>query len=219
MSEGIGGPLEDKPPEKVLSNELLDAYISIWAKAVDTQMHFNEMSVKARQFGLTFVAAALGLGVALMSRDKEPVLAVSVFGRFSFELHAIVLLVIASAFALYAVKQLDLRVYHKMLRGAVAFGEDFEENYMKQIFQLDKGMTQAISHFSRYDDAKIFKGSKPYRYTGETINSAGDKVDRFYTLSILTLIALAIILFLATAHFIFPQQCAHAQAAMPAWRS
>jgi hypothetical protein len=33
-------------------------YLAIWEKAVDTQMHFNEVSVKVRQFGLTFVAAA-----------------------------------------------------------------------------------------------------------------------------------------------------------------
>jgi hypothetical protein len=29
-----------------------EIYVSIWAKVVDTQMHFNEMSVKSRQFGL-----------------------------------------------------------------------------------------------------------------------------------------------------------------------
>ena len=38
-------------------------YIEIWSKAVDTQMHFNEMCVKSRQLGLTFVAAALGVAV------------------------------------------------------------------------------------------------------------------------------------------------------------
>jgi L-ribulose-5-phosphate 3-epimerase UlaE len=35
--------------------------IRIWEKAVDTQMHFNEMSVKSRQLGFTFIAAALGI--------------------------------------------------------------------------------------------------------------------------------------------------------------
>jgi hypothetical protein len=124
------------------------------------------MSVKARQFGLTFVAAALGLGVVLMSRGQEFSLSVSLFG--GFEIHAIVVLVLASAFALFAVKLLDLNVYHKMLRGAVAFGEDFEENYMKQIFDLEKGMTRAISHFSRHDDADVDRTSKRYRYLGKS---------------------------------------------------
>jgi len=195
----------DEPPPKPEAegptDERLAAYISIWEKAVDTQMHFNEMSVKARQFGLTFVAAALGLGVALMSRDKEPVLSV-LTPWVDFELHAIVLLVAASAFALYAVKQLDLKVYHKMLRGAVAFGEDFEENYLKQIFKLEKGMTQAISHYSRYEDADTVKGSKPYKYTGERRNTAFEKVERFYSFAIWPLIVLAILLFAATGHFV-----------------
>jgi hypothetical protein len=30
-------------------------YVSIWSKAVETQMHFNEMSVKSRQFGLALL--------------------------------------------------------------------------------------------------------------------------------------------------------------------
>jgi hypothetical protein len=189
------------PEAEALTDARLAAYISIWEKVVDTQMHFNEMSVKARQFGLTFVAAALGLGVALMSRDKEPVLLVST-AWIDFELHAVVLLVISSAFALYSVKQLDLKVYHKMLRGAVAFGEDFEENYLKQIFKLEKGMTQAISHYSRYEDAAIANGSRPYKYEGACRKTAFEKVQRFYSFAIWPLVLLAILLFGATGHFV-----------------
>jgi hypothetical protein len=50
-------------------DEFENTLVAIWAKAVDTQMHFNEMSVKSRQLGLTFVAAALGLAVFLFSRS------------------------------------------------------------------------------------------------------------------------------------------------------
>lgn len=48
-----------------------EEYIRIWAKAVDTQMHFNEMCVKSRQLGLTFIAAALGIGVVLLGQGKD----------------------------------------------------------------------------------------------------------------------------------------------------
>jgi hypothetical protein len=191
---GSPAPPADKP-----SIEQQEVYVSIWKIAVDTQMHFNEMSVKARQFGLTFVAAALGLGVVLMSRDQEFSLPISYFG--GFELHAIVVLVIASAFSLYAVRLLDLNVYHKMLRGAVAFGEDFEESYMKQIFNLEKGMTQAISQFSRHADTKVDKKAKPYQYSGESLKTAGDKLARFYNISIGALVVLALGLFIMTGHF------------------
>jgi hypothetical protein len=184
----------DKP-----SIEQQEVYVSIWKITIDTQMHFNEMTVKSRQFGLTFVAAALGLGVVLMSRGQEFSLSVSYFG--GFEIHAIVVLVLASAFALFAVKLLDLNVYHKMLRGAVAFGEDFEENYMKQIFDLEKGMTQAISQFSRHDDADVDRTLKHYHYLGTSRRSAATKVGRFYWISIATLGVLALVLFILTGHF------------------
>lgn len=120
------------------TDEEKQLYFSIWAKAVETQMHFNEMSVKSRQFGLAFVAAALGLAIVLFSRGEEFAFAVPICG--GFDLHATVLIILASAFALYAVRILDINVYHKMLRGAVTFGEDFERTYMKDIFDLEKGI-------------------------------------------------------------------------------
>ncbi len=148
-----------------LTPEQQEIYVSIWAKTVDTQMHFNEMAVKSRQFGLGFVAAALGLGIVLLVRQQEYSIPIHLFGGFN--LHVTVLIVLASALALQAVRILDLNVYHKMLRGAVTFGEDFEENYMKQIFDLQKGMTQAISHFSRHEDAKAVAQNGKYVYSGE----------------------------------------------------
>lgn len=120
-----------------LPEDQQDAYVTIWAKTVDTQMHINEMSVKSRQFGLAFVTAALGLGILLLSRGQEFAITIPIFG--GFQLHATVLVVLSGAFALYAVSILDLNVYHRMLRGAVSFGEDFEQNYMKQIFQFREG--------------------------------------------------------------------------------
>src|SRR6185312_6217291 len=109
-----------------LNPDQQEKYVTIWAKAVETQMHFNEMSVRSRQFGLGFVAAALGLGIVLLTRGEEFAIVVPICGGFN--LHMTVLIVFASAFALYAVMILDLNVYHKMLRGSVSFGEDFERN-------------------------------------------------------------------------------------------
>src|SRR5260370_26223662 len=152
------------------STEQQQVYVAIWAKAVDTQMHFNEMAVKSRQFGLGFVAAALGLGIVLLIRREEFTVSVPLFG--GFDIHMTVLIAFASALALNAVKILDLNVYHKMLRGAVTFGEDFEQNYMKQIFTLQKGMTQAISHFSRHEDASVSMQRGQYCYCGKDEKSA-----------------------------------------------
>ena len=175
-----------------------EKYISIWSKAVDTQMHFNEMSVKSRQLGLTFVAAALGVAIVLLSRGIDFAFLVDI-PSIKFRIHISVLLVLGALLALAAVRVLDLNVYHRMLRGAVAFGEDFEEHYMKQIFELDKGMTQAISHFSRYDDAAIEPSkSGKFTYTGSTSMTAAEKIRKFYNNAIYYLLGTAAALFLIT---------------------
>jgi hypothetical protein len=186
------------------SPEQQNIYVAIWAKAIDTQMHFNEMSVKSRQFGLGFVAAALGLGIVLLIRREEFTVSVPFCG--GFDLHMTVLIAFASAFALQAVKILDLNVYHKMLRGAVTFGEDFEQSYMKEIFALDKGMTQAISHYSRYEDAGVTTKDGKYVYGGHNRKNALEKIRNFYRFAIGTLCAVGVLLFLFTANFGHPTQ-------------
>jgi hypothetical protein len=158
-----------------VSKELAEAYVLIWQKAVETQMHFNEMSVKSRQLGLTFVAASLGVGIVLLSQGRDFAIPLE-WASLRFEIHVSVFIFLAAVFALVAVRILDLNVYHKMLRGAVSFGEDFEENYMKQIFVLDKGMTQAISHFSRYQDAYTTNDGPRYKYQGSRQVTAERKI-------------------------------------------
>ena len=85
-----------------LTPEQQQLYISIWAKTVDTQMHFNEMCVKSRQLGLTFVAAALGVGIVLLSRGDDFSLSVNVF-NFNFQIHIAVILLLGALLALLAV--------------------------------------------------------------------------------------------------------------------
>jgi hypothetical protein len=171
-----------------------ELYVSIWAKAIDTQMHFNEMAVKSRQFGLAFVAAALGVGIVLIGHGED--YAIPLF--CGLKLNASVVIAIAGAVALYSVMQLDLYVYHKMLRGAVRFGEDFEQKYMKTIFDLEKGMTQAITHFSQYQDADtVTNADGRLLYRGVNRKSALEKIRRFYRFLIASLLILAVVLFVA----------------------
>ena len=107
-------------------------YISIWSKTIDTQMHFNDMSVKSRQLGLTFVVAVLGVAVVLFTRGNDFAFILDI-DDFTVQIHVSVLLFLCACLALESVKVLDLNVYHKMLRGAVAFrrglrGKIHEEN-------------------------------------------------------------------------------------------
>lgn len=154
-------------------------------------MHFNEMSGKSRQLGLTFVAAALGVAVVMLARGDD-----FAFVVLSWKIHVGVLLILAAILALWGVRRLDLNVYHRMLRGAVTFGEDFENSYMKKIFSLEKGMTQAISHYSRHSDADVDKLGAHYIYKGGNRVTAEQKIRQFYrdTMFFLSIAALALLL-------------------------
>jgi hypothetical protein len=169
--------------------------IRIWEKAVDTQMHFNEMSVKSRQLGFAFIAAALGVATVLLSCGADfSILFPTRLGIF--HLHISVLLIVISVIAIVAIKKLDLGVYHRMLRGAVTFGEDFEENHLKKILKLEKGMTQTISHYSRHGDASKTTKDGKYHYSGKDEVNAEQKIRRFYSFVIWMLILSAgVILF------------------------
>ena len=159
------------------TTEQQEIYVAIWSKVIETQMHFNEMAVKSRQFGLAFVTAALGVGIVLIARNED--YPIPLF--CGLKLNVSVIIAVAGMVALYGVRLLDLNVYHKMLRGAVKFGEDFEQNYMKQIFELQNGMTQAITYFSQYEDATATRQADgKYLYTGTHQKSALSKITKFY---------------------------------------
>jgi hypothetical protein len=188
---------DDDKKEQKPGEEIDDKIVAIWSKAVDTQMHFNEMCVKSRQLGLTFVAAALGLAVFLFSRagsEARFAFSGSIRGH-QFQFHVAEFIILAAAASVYAVKLLDLGVYHKMLRGAVAFGEDLEEVHLRKMLGLNKGMTQAISHFSRNSDAKTTIVDGKAIYCGSDLKNAGQKINRFYWVVILSLVGCSILMF------------------------
>ena len=166
--------------------------IEIWKRAVETQMHFNEMSTKSRQLGLTFVVAALGLAVVLLGEGKDMAFSIPICS-YHLSIHVSFLIVLVSALALYAVRTLDLGVYHRMLVGAVTFGEEFERINLVELMQTPLGMTEFISLYSRYADARKQDGS----YSGTIKKSAGEKLSQFYRvcISLLLLIALLLLIF------------------------
>jgi hypothetical protein len=155
-------------------------------------MHFNEMSVKSRQLGLAFVAAALGVAVVLLGQGKAFELPVLILG-WTLHLHVAPLIMLTAASAVWAVRRLDIGVYHMMLRGAVTFGEDLEARHLRKLIGGEKGMTEAISHFSRYGDAKVILDENGYNYTGVKKRNALDKLKSFYSWVIYSSIIASII--------------------------
>ncbi|MGY3130145.1 hypothetical protein ACVWZM_000827 [Bradyrhizobium sp. USDA 4501] len=186
--------------------------VEVWKQAVDTQKHFNDMCVKSRQLGLTFVAASLGaalylfirtpggVGVGSASSSISPVYAYSLdFFGHSIVLHVSLAIILAAIAAVIAVRKLDLGVYHQMLRGAVTFGEDLEEKHIRPLVGLRKGMTQSISHFSRNSDARTSAGEDgSYFYSGDNRKNAGEKLAGFYNIILGFLALVGVAIFLAS---------------------
>ncbi|HWW46858.1 MAG TPA: hypothetical protein VNZ94_03350 [Xanthobacteraceae bacterium] len=222
MSEMLSDHAEEKlsaSPPKSPDDDGADSrnklIVDIWKQAVDTQKHFNDMCVKSRQLGLTFVAASLGAALYLFIRTPGGVgeggasnsiapvyaYAFNICGR-SIVLHVSFAIILAAIAAVIAVRNLDLGVYHQMLRGAVSFGEDLEERHIRPLVGLRKGMTQSISHFSRNSDARTFAGDDGrYVYLGDNRKNAGEKLAGFYNI-ILGFLAVFGAAILVTSNFL-----------------
>ena len=173
--------------------EILKLQKEVWEKAVDTQMHFNEMSVRSRQLGLTFVVAALGLSVLFLIREANALAAIPIpLLDVVLTTHITSLIVLIAAAGLYAVKRLDLGVYHRMLRGAVAFGEELEQGLLRDaLMKTPLGMTEFISLYSHYNEIEKTEEGKKTIYTGKDAVTAEEKINKFYTISITSLLILA----------------------------
>lgn len=179
--------------------EILRLQKEVWEKAVDTQMHFNEMSVRSRQLGLTFVVAALGLSVLFLIREANALVEIPIrLLDVVLTTHITSLIILIAAAGLYAVKRLDLGVYHRMLRGAVTFGEELEKGLLRDaLMKTPHGMTEFISLYSRHNEIEKTKEGKKTIYTGKDAITAEKKINRFYTISITSLLILSFAIALA----------------------
>src|SRR3954447_810658 len=97
-------------------NDREDKLLRVWERAIQTQMHFAELSIKTRQIGMTVVGATLGLAIVLARSDAS--FNITFYG-YSLPITSVLCWI--SALVLSAIWILDVTVYHQMLRGAVAF--------------------------------------------------------------------------------------------------
>jgi hypothetical protein len=154
----------------------------VWERAIETQMHFAELSIKTRQIGMTVVGATLALAVVLYRTDHQFSIPI-----WSSNIPVSSILCWTAALVLYAIKLLDVDVYHQMLRGAVAFNEDLEQKQLLKLFGTTLGMTQAISFFSRHPGARFDLGTYSHPATNR-FQMAGLRINHFYWILISALI-------------------------------
>jgi hypothetical protein len=173
---------EDNSDQTTSSSDREKNILLVWERAIQTQMHFAELSIKTRQIGMTVVGATLGLAIVLARSDAS--FNITFYG---LSLPITSVLCWTSALVLSAIWILDVTVYHQMLRGAVAFNEELEEKTLLKLFGTEKGLTQAISFFSHYPDAE-YKNSLYGRKNEKKPHYAGNRISLFYGLMIGALI-------------------------------
>ena len=101
--------------------------IEAWKQTIAVQMHFNDLELRIRSYGLTAVAAILGLaGLGAANANA-----------------AVNTLILAAALVIWlAFFLMDLFWYHPMLKAAVKHGEAIEGS------DPELGLTTAISRSS-----------------------------------------------------------------------
>jgi hypothetical protein len=169
----------------------------LWSKAVDTQMHFNEMQTKTRQLGLSLAVGALALSVYLLrSLEAKDFIHIADFWPLN-RIHVSAPLILFSAIGLYVVRILDVDVYHRMLRGAVAFGEQLEEEMKgEQLIRTQYGMTQFISRSSRYNDFEYASDRHMVTNVGSLRKTAMGRLRKFYSIAIGVVAGIAVLIVL-----------------------
>lgn len=167
--------------------------IEIWKRAIETQIHFAELSIKMRQIGLTLAGATIALAIVLYRTGSIYSFKVP---YFDFLLPVSTILMLSAAAILFAAKMIDVGVYHRMLRGAVKFNELYEESLDGDV-GWRSGLTEAITAHSRFKNPILLdeRGSNGSHWRKEDrIDLAGDRINLFYWFCIGGLLFVAVAL-------------------------
>lgn len=114
--------------------------IEVWKHIVQVQMHFNEMVMRVRNFGLTLVVAVVAAaGLALRERTNLRL------GERELGLESVLLL--AGVVGWLAFYVLDRWYYHMLLVGAVTKASEIERAVRPELPYVDLG--ERITEYSR----------------------------------------------------------------------
>ncbi len=170
--------------------ELLKLQLEVWKEAVSTSKHFTEMSVRTRQLGLTFVVAAFAVAITLLSQYPSARISIPL-GQLGYDIHIAGLIIASSAAGLFVTKLLDIKVYHRMLRGSVAFTEEIERKILRsEVMGTERGLAETISYHSRSKRSSPSGG----RSSDRKHTSAEAKIKIFYNWSMGIIVMFGIVL-------------------------
>ena len=101
------------------------ALIELWKKTVDAQQHFNDIELRIRNIAITIIGIVLGIA-AVAFRE----------GQF-----LVSFLILAVGFVLWvAFFSMDFLWYHRLLKGAVAYGVQLEDVIGRRL--EDRGISE-----------------------------------------------------------------------------
>lgn len=160
----------------VTDKERLSAALEIWKKTVEVQQHFNDLSLRIRNFAITVLGGVFGVaGLILKDAPTSNVPAI---------------VVLAGVFLCAAFYLMDALWYHKLLKGSVTAGISAEEQ-LQRLTGLKVSLGTDISIASVVTTWQIlWPGQKRPAWTKPRRLRSVQKLDVFW--SILFLVSLAV---------------------------
>jgi len=170
------------------SPELLRLQLEVWKESIRVTQSFTDISHKTRQMGMTAGVGGLALAVTLLTQFPDAKLSIPYRG-YDYATHLAGLIMILAGIAIWITKFLDVYLYHRMVRGSVAFTETLERTRtFRAITGVERGLAESITFHSRskrpVSDADAANSSKKTR--------AEYKLRRFYNLTIGAIIVMGI---------------------------
>ena len=98
--------------------------IEEWKTVIETQIHFNEMIIRARTTGVSVVMAVYG--AAALSIGQYPGKFISIFGS---QFHVSAAIILFGISLLAGIFCMDYFYYYRLLLGAVERGEEIDRAY------------------------------------------------------------------------------------------
>lgn len=137
-------------PVQPIDTEEMAVIQDEWKTVIETQMHFNEMTMQVRTATVSVVLAIFG--AAGYSLQYSSLLLDLTY----FKIHASALIILAGIFVLIAMFIIDYKYYYKMLLGAVRRGYELDKEFSNRpghkYFSLSTHIRDAIGkrNISRY---------------------------------------------------------------------
>lgn len=136
---------EGNIPEKKVGEETEEVKIILeeWKTVIKTQMHFNEMIMRARTTGISVVVAVYG--AAALAYGQYPARFITM-GNVEF--HVSTAIIIFGLLLLIGIFCIDRFYYFRLLLGAVERGEEIDKAFNDRIIGGTKifGLSTAISN-------------------------------------------------------------------------